>query len=133
MKMLRLHQQGGVEKEHSIQSSQTRRIPTATQTMAFANTSATIIPTAGHGSFRIPGIRIWQATTRLLTTFFSARIPILTNSSDPRTPICSRWSKDFCILSLGTRYGRLLFRTYVQGCMYIFEDSLMGSRHRGRG
>ena len=82
MKVLALHQRGGVEKTIFNQSSQTRRIPTATQTMAFANTSATIIPTVGHGNFRIPGVRLWQAMTQLLIAFFSARLPIPSGTSD---------------------------------------------------
>ena len=71
-----------MEKKVFDQSSQTRRIPTAIQTIAFANTSATITPIAGHGNFRIPGVRLWQAMTQLLTAFLSAIVPIPSDSSD---------------------------------------------------
>ena len=98
MKVLPLHQQGGVEEWVFSQSSQTRRIPTATQTMAFANPSATIIPTAGHGNFRIPGVRPWQAVTQLVTAFFSARLPIPSGSNDSTVQswkcFCN-WGLDF--------------------------------------
>ena len=70
MEVLRLRQRGGVEEKRW--SRQTRRIPTATQTMAFAKPNPTIMPTAGNGNFRNPGIRPWQAIARLLKPFFSA-------------------------------------------------------------
>ena len=69
-------------RKRGVGVSQTSRIPTASQTKAFADTNAIIIATAGKGSFRIPGVRLWQAITRLLTAFFSARILILTDSSE---------------------------------------------------
>ena len=47
--------------------------------MAFANTNPTIMPTAGNGNVRNPGIRPWQAIARLLIPFFSAGNPILTD------------------------------------------------------
>ena len=48
----------------------TRTTPTATHTRAFANASPTIMPTAGSGSFRRPGVRAWQAIARLLMPVF---------------------------------------------------------------
>ena len=48
----------------------TRTTPTATQTRPFANANPTIMPTAGNGSFRRPGIRAWQAIARLFMLFF---------------------------------------------------------------
>ena len=48
----------------------TRTTPTATQTRAFANASPTIMPTAGNGNFRRPGVRAWQAIARLFMLFF---------------------------------------------------------------
>lgn len=63
MKVLRLHQRGGVEEK--CWSSPTRRMPTATQTMAFAKINPVIMPTAENGNFRNPGIRLWQATACL--------------------------------------------------------------------
>ena len=48
----------------------TRTTPTATQTKPFANANPTIMPTAGNGSFRRPGVRAWQAIARLFMLFF---------------------------------------------------------------
>ncbi len=48
----------------------TRTTPTATQTRAFANANPTIMPTAGSGSFRSPGVRAWQAIARSFMPFF---------------------------------------------------------------
>ena len=48
----------------------TRTTPTATQTRAFANASPMIMPTAGSGSFRRPGVRAWQAIACLFMPFF---------------------------------------------------------------
>lgn len=48
----------------------TRTTPTATQTRAFASASPTIMPTAGNGSLRRPGVRAWQAIARSFMPFF---------------------------------------------------------------
>ena len=48
----------------------TRTTPTATQTRAFANANPTIMPTAGSGSLRRPGVRAWQAIARLFMLVF---------------------------------------------------------------
>ena len=48
----------------------TRTTPTATHTRAFANASPTIMPTAGSGSLRSPGVRAWQAIARLFMPSF---------------------------------------------------------------
>ena len=56
--------------------SQTRRIPTATQTIALANTKTPMILTAGYGSFRNPGVCSWYAISLLLTALFRARSPM---------------------------------------------------------
>ena len=48
----------------------TRTTPTATQTRPFAIANPTIMPTAGNGSFRKPGVRAWQAIARLFMPFF---------------------------------------------------------------
>ena len=56
VKVLGLYQRAGVEDTQ--RSSQTSRIPTATQTRTFAKTNRVIIPTAGNGNFRSPGTRL---------------------------------------------------------------------------
>ena len=48
----------------------TSTTPTATHTRAFANANPTIMPTAGSGSFRRPGVRAWQAIARLFMPSF---------------------------------------------------------------
>lgn len=62
-----------------MKKNQTRRMPTAAQTIAFAIINPMIMPTAGKGNFRNPGIRLWQAIAHVLMSFFSAGIPILTD------------------------------------------------------
>ena len=48
----------------------TRTTPTATQTRAFANANPTIMPTAGSGNLRRPGVRARQAIACLLMPVF---------------------------------------------------------------
>lgn len=62
-----------------VGASRPEKLPTATQTMAFRKTNPNIIPIAGNGSFRNPGIRPWHAIARLLILFSNSGIPILTD------------------------------------------------------
>ena len=56
-----------------------RTIPTAAHAKALAITRATMMLTAGNGSFRMPGVRVWMATTFLWMVFLTSGSPILLN------------------------------------------------------